>query len=80
MVPAGAPAGMMKSGLVTPSSQSTLMTTRPCDPAAGPAIVFFTTSEPGARNSAVPRTVVVKVPVLARIRCWASLTPPVLPS
>ena len=76
--PAAAPAGMTKSLLATPSLQSTWMTTADCHPAAGPAIVLVTTSEPGARNCAVAWTVVVNVADLARMSFWASVTPGVV--
>jgi hypothetical protein len=56
------------------------MTICPCDPAAAPAIVFFTTSLPLGRKSAVAWTVVVKVAFCARMSLWASLTLGVLPS
>ena len=51
------------------------MTTCPCEPAAGPAIVFSTTNEPLGLNSAIAETVVFKVAVSARMSFWASLAP-----
>src|SRR6478752_6762377 len=46
-VPAGAPAAMTNDR-ATPSPQSTSIVTSPRRPAAGPLIVFCTTSAPGA--------------------------------
>ena len=51
--PAAAPAAMVKSGsgASTPFSlQVTPMVTSPCCPAAGPAMVLVTVSEPGTRS------------------------------
>ena len=61
------------------SLQAVWMVTAPCWPAAGPAIVLVTTSDPGLRNSAVALTVAVSVAVLARMSFCAE-EGPLLPS
>ena len=63
-----------------PSSQATFTTTGPCNPAAGPAIVFFTTSEPGRRNSAVAWTMVLNVAVCGQDQLLGADDPGLFPS
>ena len=70
----------MKSGVKAAPSQTEWILTCPCEPAAAPVIVFCTTSDPTALNSAVAVTVVVSAASSASISLWASLTPGVLPS
>jgi hypothetical protein len=60
-------------------SQLTVMTTSPWRPAAWPAIVLRTSSEPNASNVACARTLVWSSADCARISLCASLTPATLP-
>ncbi len=71
-----APAAMSKLGVRAAPLQLVTMVTGPCLPAAVPAMVFVTTSDPGASKSAVASTMVVSVPDWDRMSFCASEAPP----
>ncbi len=72
----GFPAGIVKSSSGGVSlSQLTEIVIAPCLPAAGPVIVFSTSSEPTLEKTAWAPTVVWRSVVCARISFCALVTP-----